>query len=68
VSETDRVFVAGEQRGVVEGVRGGGGEGLDGTSVIGDDSYDDGGWRGRFGGCGFRHGGEFGGELKFDAM
>jgi hypothetical protein len=40
--------------------------GCDSTSVVGDDSHDNGGRNGGCG-CGFRHGGEFGGELWFDA-
>jgi hypothetical protein len=53
---------------MVKGVCRGGGEGLNGVSMIGNDSYDDGGWRGQFSRCRFRYGSEFGGELKFDAM
>jgi hypothetical protein len=41
--EVNRIFVTGAQRSMVEGVCGGSGEGLDGTSVVGDDSHNNGG-------------------------
>jgi hypothetical protein len=53
---------------MVEGVRRGSGKGLNGMSMIGDNPYDDGGWRGLFSRYRFRHGSEFSGELKFDAI
>jgi hypothetical protein len=68
VSKTDRIFIAGKQHGMVEGVRRGSGEGLVSANVIGDDSYNDGGWRGQFGGCRFRYGSTFSRELKFDTI
>jgi hypothetical protein len=64
MGEVDGIFVTGAECGVVWRVCGGSGEGLKGSSIVGDDFYHDEGWRGWSSSCwyGFRHGSECGAE------
>jgi hypothetical protein len=67
--EVNSVCLTSTECSIVKGVGGGGGKGLKGTTMAGDDIYHDEGQRGQLGGCRyvFRHGSKFHAEILFDA-